>query len=209
MPPLKTHHHLLEMRDGNLWNLSRLQPVHRPQVPRPKDAIPPFQWSQALNLSSDSRRHDFESPNGAVTRPYQCHMGKTYMRPTDWTYYHAQDEVNPTEYHPDWPTGLREMGPILVPAGSETSPNQTRTPPLSPIYLGRTLWRKIADIKQQKSWGNIQEQPGILQHMRTTDEAIRNDPDWANTLLRCREYPAEGYLHSVLWVNSKRNSTNG
>ena len=107
------------------------------------------------------------------------------MRATDCTYYHAQDEANPTEYHPDWPTRLREMGPILVPAGSENSPNQTRIPTLSPTYLGRTLWWKIADIKQQTSWGNLQEQLGILQHMRTTDEAIWNDPDWANTLLRC------------------------
>ncbi len=30
-------------------------------------AVPPFQWSQPLNLSSDSRRNDFESPNGEVT----------------------------------------------------------------------------------------------------------------------------------------------
>ncbi len=120
------------------------------------------------------------------------------MRATDWTYYHAPDEANPTEYHPDWPTGLREMGPILIPAGSETSPNQTRIPPLAPTYLWRTLWRKIADIKQPKSWGNLQEQPGILKHMPTTDEAIQNDPDWANTLLRCQEDPAEGYLHTVL-----------
>ncbi len=149
-------------------------------------------------MSSDSRRNDFESPNGEVTRPYQRHLGKTYMRATDWTYYHAQDEANPTEYHPDWPTGLREMGPILVPAGSETSPNQTRIPPLSPTYQGRTLWRKIADIKQQKSLGNLHEQPGILQHMRTTDEATKNDPNWTNTLRRCREDPAEGYLHTVL-----------
>ncbi len=90
------------------------------------------------------------------------------------------------------------MDPILVPAESDTSPNQTRIPPLSPTYLRRTLWRKIADIKQQKSWGNPQEQPGILQHMRTTDEAIQKDSDWANTLLRCREDPAEGYFHTVL-----------
>ncbi len=120
------------------------------------------------------------------------------MRATDWTYYHAQDEANPTEYHPDWPTGLRVMGPILILAGSETSPNQTRIPPLAPTYLGRTLQPKIADIKQQKSWGNLQEQPGILKHMWTTDEAIQNDPNWAVTLRRCPEDPAEGYLHTVL-----------
>ncbi len=36
--------------------------------------------------------------------------------------------------------------------------------------------------------------------MQTTDDAIRNDPDWAVTLLRCREDPAEGYLHTVLLV---------
>ncbi len=120
------------------------------------------------------------------------------MRTTDWTYYHAQDEADPTEYHPDWPTRMREMGPIRVPAGSESSPNQMRIPPLSPTYLGRTLWRKIAYLKQQKSWGNVQEQPGILQHMWTTDAAIKNDPDWATTLQRCREDPNEGYLHTVL-----------
>ncbi len=34
--------------------------------------------------------------------------------------------------------------------------------------------------------------------MRTTDEAIQKDPDWTNTLLRCREDPTEGYLHTVL-----------
>ncbi len=34
--------------------------------------------------------------------------------------------------------------------------------------------------------------------MRTTDEAIQNDPDLAVTLLRCREDPFEGYLHTVL-----------
>ncbi len=35
----------------------------------------------------------------------------------------------------------------------------------------------VEDIKQQKSSMNVQEQPGILQHMRTTDVAIKNDPD--------------------------------
>ncbi len=34
--------------------------------------------------------------------------------------------------------------------------------------------------------------------MRTTDAAIKNDPDWATTLRRCREDPTEGYLHTVL-----------
>ncbi len=63
---------------------------------------------------------------------------------------------------------------------------------MSPTYLGRTLWQKIADLKQQKSWGNLQE------HMRTTDAAIQNDPDWATTLQRCREDPTEGYLHTVI-----------
>ncbi len=77
------------------------------------------------------------------------------MRATDWTYYQVQDEVNPTEYHPDWPTELKEMGPILVPAGSEASLNRRRIPPLAPTYVGRTLRSKIADIKQQKSWGNL------------------------------------------------------
>ncbi len=81
------------------------------------------------------------------------------MRATDWTYYHAQDEANPIEYHPDWPTEMREMGLVLILVGSESNPNKTRIPPLSPTYLGRTLWRKIADLKQQKSWGNVQEPP--------------------------------------------------
>ncbi len=157
--------------------------------------IPPFQFTQPLNLSNNSRRNDFESLNGEVTRPYQRYLGKTSMRATDWMYYHAQDEADPTEYHPDWPTGMREMGPIRVPAGSES---QTRILPLSPTYLGRTLWRKIANLKQQKSWGNVQEQPGILQHMWTTDAATTSDPDWATTLQRCREDPTEGYLHMVL-----------
>ncbi len=135
-----------------------------------------------LNLSTDSCGDDFQSPIGEVTRPYQHHLGKISMKTTDWTYYHAQDEADPTEYHPDWPTGMRELGPIRVPAGSES---QTRIPPLSPTYLGRTLWQKVADLKQQKSWGNVQEQPGILQHMWRTDAAIKNDPDWATTLRRC------------------------
>ncbi len=90
---------------------------------------------------------------------------------------------------------MRELGPIRIPAGSES---QRRIPPLSPIYVGRTLWQKIADLKQQKSWGNVQEQPGILQHMRTTDAVIENDPDWKRTLRRYREDPTEGYLHTVL-----------
>ncbi len=160
--------------------------------------IPPFQWNQPLNLSGDSRGRDFESPNGEDTRPYQRHLGRTSMRATDWTYYQAQDEANPTEYHPDWPTGMRELGPILIPAGSESSRGKKKIPPLSPTYVGRTLLKKIADIPQQKSWGNLQEQLGILQHMWKTDAAIRNDPDWANTLQRCREDPAEGYLYTVL-----------
>ncbi len=73
----------------------------------------------------------------------------------------------------------------------EASLNRRRIPPLALTYLGRTLWPKIADIKQQKLWGNLQEQPGILKLMRTTDEAIQNDPNWAVTLLRCREDPTE------------------
>ncbi len=108
------------------------------------------------------------------------------MRPADWTYYHEQDQVDPAEYHPNWPTGMRELGPIRIPAGSES---QRRIPPLSPTYVGRTLWRKIADLKQQLSWGNVQEQPGIFQHMRTTDAAIENDPDWKRMLRRYREDP--------------------
>ncbi len=118
--------------------------------------IPSFQWSKPLNLSIDSRGNDFESPNEDVTRPYQRHKGKVSMRATDWTYYQAQDEVNPTEYHPDWPTELKEMGPIMIPVMSEASLNRRRIPPQAPTYLGRTLWPKIADIKQQKSWGNLQ-----------------------------------------------------
>ncbi len=157
--------------------------------------VPPFQFTQPLNLSNDSRRNDFESPNGEVTRPYQRYLGKTSMRATDWTYYHAQEEADPAEYHPDWPIEMRGVGPIRVPVGSESN---TRIPPLSPTYLGITLWQKVADLKQQKSWGNVQEQPGILQHMWTTDTALQNDPDWATTLRRCREDPTEDYLHTVL-----------
>ncbi len=48
------------------------------------------------------------------------------MRATDWMYYHAQDEANPTEYHPDWPTRMKEMGPILVSGGGGVSPIRTR-----------------------------------------------------------------------------------
>ena len=92
------------------------------------------------------------------------------MRQSDWTYYQEQDQADPAEYHSSLPTGMRELGLIMIPAGSES---QRRIPPLSPTYVGRTLWRKIADLKQQKSWGNVQEQPGILQHMRTTDAAIK------------------------------------
>ncbi len=220
------------------WQSSEPEPVAASTPPSSPavegwddSAVPPFQWSQPFNLSSDSRRNDFESPNGEVTRPYQRYLGKTYMRATDWTYYHAQDEANPSEYHPDWPTGMKEMGLILIPAGSETSPSQTRIPPLSPTYLGRTLWRKIADIKQQKSWGNLQEQPGILQHMRTTDKAIKDHPltgqthcgDVGRIPLKATSilcYPREKFCPSarrwllpmstcVLWVSSKRDSTNG
>ncbi len=150
--------------------------------------IPPFQFTQPLSLSTDSRRDDFGSPNEEITRPYQRYLGKTSMKTSDWTYYHEQDEADPTQYHPNWPTRMREMGPVRIPAGSES---QKRIPPLSPTYLGRTLWRKIADLKQQKSWGNMQEQPGILQHMWTTDAAIKKDPDWTSTLRRCREEPTE------------------
>ncbi len=45
--------------------------------------VPPFQFSQSLNLSTDSRKDDFKSPIGEVTRPYQRHLGKTSMRTTD------------------------------------------------------------------------------------------------------------------------------
>ncbi len=157
--------------------------------------VPPFQFTQPLNQSIDSRRDDFQSPVGEVTRPYQRHLGITSMRTSDWTYYHAQDEADPTAYHPDWPTGMRQLGPFR---GSARSKSWARIPPLSPTYLGRTLWRKIADLKQQKSCGNSQERLGILQHMRTTEKAIKSDPDWATTLRRCREDPTEDYLHTVL-----------
>ncbi len=155
-------------------------------------AIPPFQWDQPLDQSGDSRGLDFDSPNGEVTRPYQRHLGRTSMRSTDWTYYQAQDEADPTEYHPDWSTGMKELGPILIPAGSESNRGKKKIPPLSPTYVGRTLVKKIADIPQQKSWGNLQEQPGILQHMWKTDAAIQDDPNWANTLKRCRERSYRG-----------------
>ncbi len=88
----------------------------------------------------------------------------------------------------------------MLPAGSEASFNQKRIPPRAPTYCGRALRPKVANIKQQKSWGNLQEQPGILKHMWKTGEAIQRDPDWKATLRRCREDPAEGYLHTVLPV---------
>ncbi len=128
-------------------------------------AIPSFQWTKPLSLSVYSCGNDFESPTGDVTTPYQPHIGKVSMRATDWTYYRSQDEEKPMEYHPDWPIELRELGPIRIPAGSEDSFYRERILPQAPTYCGRTLRPKIADIKQQKSWGNLQEQPGILKHM--------------------------------------------
>ncbi len=86
--------------------------------------IPPFQWTKTLSLSVD-----FESPNENITKPYQPRIGKVSLRATDWTYYHVQDEVDTTEYHPDWPTVLKEMGPIMIPAGSDSSFNQGGIPP--------------------------------------------------------------------------------
>ncbi len=128
--------------------MNRLQSACSPPVPWLKERT----TLQSLRSGSPSpqtcRASDFEFHNGEVTRPYQRCLGKTFMRTTDWTYYHAQDEANPTEYHPDWPTRMREMGLVLVLAGSEPSPNKMRIPPLSPTYLERTLWRKIADLKQ-------------------------------------------------------------
>ncbi len=156
--------------------------------------IPPFQFTQPLNVSTDSRGNDFKSPSGEITEPYQRYLGQTSMRRSDWTYYQEQDQADPAEYHPSWPTGMKELGPIMIPAGSES---QRRIPPLSPAYVGRILWRTIAE-KQQKSWGNMQEQTGILHHMRTTDAAIKNDLDWKKTLRRYREDPTEGYLQTML-----------
>ncbi len=86
----------------------------------------------------------------------------------------------------------------MFPGGSEASFNRKRISPRAPTDCGRTLHPKIADIKQQKSWGNLQEQPGILKHVRKTDEAIQRDPDWTIMLRRCRGDPAEGYLHTLL-----------
>ncbi len=146
--------------------------------------IPPFQWSsKELNVLVDSHWNDFESPSVEATTPYQPHIGKVSMRATDWTYYQVQDEVRPMEYHPDWPNELQELGPIMLPAGGETGFNQKRIPPQAPTYCGRTLQPKIANLKQQMSWGNLQEQPAILKHMWKTDEAIQRDPDWKATLL--------------------------
>ncbi len=119
--------------------------------------IPPFQFTQPLDVPTGSRGDDFGSPVVETTKPYQRYLGQTSMRKSDWTYYQEQDQADPAEYHPSWPTGMRELGPIMIPEGSES---QRRIPPLSPTYVGRTLWRKIADLKQQKSTGNVQEQPG-------------------------------------------------
>ena len=99
--------------------------------------IPPFQFTQPLNVSTDSRGNDFESPGGEITEPYQRYLGQTSMRRSDWTYYQEQDQADPAEYHPSWPTGMRELGPIMIPVGSES---QRRIPPLPPTYVGRTLW---------------------------------------------------------------------
>ncbi len=98
--------------------------------------IPPFQFAQPLNVSTDSRGDDFGSPIGEITRPYQRYLGQTSMRSSDWTYYQEQDQAGPTEYHPSWLTGMKELGPVRIPAGSES---QRRIPPLSPTYVGRTL----------------------------------------------------------------------
>ena len=89
--------------------------------------IPLFQFTQPF---------DFESPGGEITEPYQRYLGQTSMRRSDWTYYQEQDQADPAEYHPSWPTGMRELGAIRIPAGSES---QRRIPPLSPTYIGRTL----------------------------------------------------------------------
>ncbi len=68
----------------------------RPSSPAAEEednpTVPPFQFTQPLNLSTDFRGDDFQSPIGEVTRPYQRHLGITSMRTSDWTYYHAQDE---------------------------------------------------------------------------------------------------------------------
>ncbi len=86
----------------------------------------------------------------------------------------------------------------MLPAGGEAGFNRKRIPPQAPTYCGRTLRPKIADLKQQMSWGNLQEQPAILRHMWKTDETIQRDPDWKATMRRCWEDPTEGYLHTVL-----------
>ena len=82
--------------------------------------IPPFQFTRPLNVSTDSRGNDFESPIGEITEPYQRYLGQTSMKRSDWTYYQEQDQADPAEYHPSWPTGMRELGPIIIPAGSES-----------------------------------------------------------------------------------------
>ncbi len=91
--------------------------------------IPPFQWTKELSASVDSRGNDFEFPNVEATTPYRHHLGRVSMRATDWTYYRAQNEVTPIEYHPDWTDELQELGPIRLPAGSKASFNQKRIPP--------------------------------------------------------------------------------
>ncbi len=52
------------------------------------------------------------------------------MKTTDWTYYMAHDEVRPINYHPDWPNELKELHPIMIPAGSEArfQPKEDPTP---------------------------------------------------------------------------------
>ncbi len=117
---------------------------------------------------------------------------------TDWTYYASQDEVEPTAVHHDWLQELRELGPIRLPAESEDSFYQNRAKPKAPTYQGWTLRPKLISLKSQMSWGNPGEQATIHHHMSQTDAAIRRDADWVALLKRCREDPAEGYLHTVL-----------
>ena len=71
--------------------------------------------------------------------PYHACPGKSSLKVTDWTYYAGQDEVKPTALHYGWPQGLRDFGPIRLPAGAEDSFYQKSARPKALTYQGRTL----------------------------------------------------------------------
>lgn len=57
------------------------------------------------------------------------------MKVADWPYYHAQDEVKPTDLHQGWPQELQELGPIQLPAGQKEAFSRIETS-LRPQRIG-------------------------------------------------------------------------